>query len=118
MNFPSPLAGNKRILLKKRYSYFKFIKLLNGSQFVISDGGSNQEELSYMGKPTLLFRRVTERIEGLKENVIISNFEMGKVLDFVENYKKFESPAKQVPISPSKIIVNYLRNSSLNPKNG
>ena len=32
-----------------RMDYFDFMKLLKGAQFVITDGGSNQEELSYMG---------------------------------------------------------------------
>jgi UDP-N-acetylglucosamine 2-epimerase (non-hydrolysing) len=103
------LESNKRIVLKDRYSYFKFIKLLNGSQFVISDGGSNQEELSYLGKPTLLFRNVTERIEGLKENIVISNFDEHKIMNFVENYKNFQRPIKEISISPSEKIITYLK---------
>jgi len=104
------LSNNKRIILNERLSYFKFLKLLNDAEFVITDGGSNQEELSYLGKPTLLFRDVTERIEGLNENVVISYFNPKIVMDFVTNYKKWERIFKNEKNSPSKVIINYLKN--------
>jgi len=103
------LENNKRIILKERYPYFEFIKLLNSSEFVITDGGSNQEELFYLGKPTLLFREVTERVEGLGQNVVISNFDWEKVMNFVENYKEKQTQFQDVKISPCQIIVNYLK---------
>jgi len=103
------LENNKQILLKERYSYLEFIKLLNNSEFVITDGGSNQEELFYLGKPTLLFRKITERIEGLDQNVVISNFDRKKILNFVENYKEKQTQFKDVKISPCQIIVDYLK---------
>lgn len=103
------LQNNKKILLKERYSYFEFIKLLNGSEFVITDGGSNQEELSYLGKPALLFREVTERIEGLGENVVISSFDTETVMEFLKKYKEKQTSFKKVNESPSQVIVNYLK---------
>ena len=103
------LESNKSFLLKKRYPYSEFINLLNDSEFVITDGGSNQEELSYLGKPTLLFRDVTERIEGLDENVIISHFDEEIIMEFVKNYKNRQTPFKKAEKSPSQIIVNYLK---------
>ena len=87
---------------------FEWVKLCNNSEFVITDGGSNQEELSYLGKPALLFRDVTERIEGLDENVKISNFEEDTVMDFVKNYKSYEQDMLKVEEKPSEVIVKYL----------
>ena len=104
------LENNKKIVLKERLPYFEFLKLLYNSEFVITDGGSNQEELSYLGKPTLLFRDVTERIEGLEENVVISHFDTNIITEFVQNYKKMQTTFKDVKISPSMVIVNYLKN--------
>jgi len=104
------LESNKKIILKERYPYFEFLQLLNASEFVITDGGSNQEELSYMGKPTLLFRDVTERIEGLDKNTVISHFDPKIIMEFVENYQKKQSSFKNVETSPSQIIVDYLKN--------
>ena len=103
------LDKNKRIILKDRYPYFEFIKLLEKSEFVITDGGSNQEELSYLGKPTLLFRESTERIEGLNKNVVISNFNIEKIDKFLKNYENIKFPMKKEEISPSQKIIDYLQ---------
>jgi len=104
------LDGNKRIILKERYPYFEFLKTLKNSEFVITDGGSNQEELSYLGKPTILFKENTSRQEGLGENVVMSYFDPKITMDFVNTYKKRERPFYDVKTSPCKIIVNYLKN--------
>lgn len=103
------LQDNPKILLKKRYPFFEFITLLSQSEFVITDGGSNQEELSYLGVPTLLFRELTERIEGLGKNVIISQFDRKKIFHFINNYKLYKRPLKKQLISPAKKIVYWLK---------
>ena len=38
---------------------------------VFSDGGSNQEELSYLGVPTILYRERSERPDGLGRNIVL-----------------------------------------------
>ncbi|HHX81694.1 MAG TPA: hypothetical protein GX696_01765 [Pseudomonadaceae bacterium] len=53
------------IELRPRYDYFRFIGLVKGAEYVITDGGSNQEECFYLGKPCLLMRKATERDEGV-----------------------------------------------------
>jgi UDP-N-acetylglucosamine 2-epimerase (non-hydrolysing) len=77
------LSKNERIHLWLRMGYFEFVGLLKQSTFVITDGGSNQEELSYLGKPTLLMRQATERQEGLGANVVLGAYERSKLLDFI-----------------------------------
>jgi len=109
MKLYNRLKNNKRIVLKERYPYSEFIKLLNSSEFVITDGGSNQEELSYLGKPTLLFREVTERIEGLNDNVVLSNFDENIIFKFLNNYKDKQTPFKKIEVSPSQKIVDYVK---------
>ena len=44
------LEENPRIELRPRYDYFRFVKLLDASELLATDGGSNQEEASYLGK--------------------------------------------------------------------
>ncbi|MDP2947278.1 MAG: UDP-N-acetylglucosamine 2-epimerase, partial [Nanoarchaeota archaeon] len=72
--FYEGLEKDPRIELRPRYDYFRFIKLLRNSEFLITDGGSNQEESYYLGKPCLVMRKTTERKEGLGKNVIISEY--------------------------------------------
>ncbi|MBU4486472.1 MAG: UDP-N-acetylglucosamine 2-epimerase [Candidatus Delongbacteria bacterium] len=101
------LASVKRIELRQRYDYFRFIKLITCSEFVISDGGSNQEECSYLGKPVLLFRNVTERNEGLGSNAVISKFDEKIIFDFLDNYSNIQGGFKIIDNSPSELIVDY-----------
>ena len=102
------LLKNPSIELKPRYDYFDFVKLLEGSEFVITDGGSNQEELSYLGKPTILMRSATERVEGLEKNIVVSGYEQKTLNDFIKNYKTYTFAIVELKNSPSEIILKYL----------
>ncbi len=103
------LDKNKNIELRPRYDYFEFIKLMRHSEFIISDGGSNQEESYYMGHPCLLLRKATERIEGLAKNVVLSNYRDDIIDIFVRDYKRYRINSVSAAESPSKIIVNLLK---------
>ena len=91
-----------------RLSYIDFMKLLNGCKFIITDGGSNQEESYYFGKPCCIMRHKTERIEGLDQNVIISKNDIGVIENFVAHYEEYQRPRIEPKVRPSQIIVDYL----------
>ncbi len=100
------LLENENIALLPRLDYFSFIKLINGSDFVISDGGSNQEECYYLGKPCLLLRESTERKEGLGENVVLSKYDKKTIDLFLSGYSKLAAQNDKKKISPSRIIID------------
>ncbi|GAB4275778.1 MAG: UDP-N-acetylglucosamine 2-epimerase (non-hydrolyzing) [Methylomicrobium sp.] len=77
------LAHHQQIELRHRTGYFNFVKLLASSQFVITDGGSNQEELSYLNIPTFLMRKTTERQEGLGSSVSLGKLSDSALDDFL-----------------------------------
>lgn len=104
----SRLEQNSRINLIPRLEYLPFIKLIKHSEFVITDGGGNQEELYIMGKPTLLFRSATERPDELGVTAELSNFELDKIEAFMRDYKKYQQDRITVEISPSMQIVDQL----------
>ena len=99
---------DKNINLVNRVSFFEFIALSRNSEFVVTDGGSNQEELSYLGKPTLILRSVTERNEGLSRNALLSNFRVEIIDNFVRDYKKYQYPGIKIDISPSNLIADWI----------
>jgi len=104
------IINNQKIHLLPRLEYLPFIKLIKNSEFVITDGGGNQEELYHMGKPTLLFRDETERQEGLGVTAVISRLDANIISDFVNNYKKYNHPptvGRRIK-SPSRIIANWM----------
>lgn len=60
------LGEQKRIHLIEPLSYPYLIWLLNKTYFVLTDSGGIQEEAPTLGKPVLVMREVTERVEGIE----------------------------------------------------
>lgn len=108
MGVLAQLSKNKNILLTPRMSYADFMKVMYASEFMITDGGSNQEESYYMGKPCLILRTHTERTEGLDENVILSKNKSEIIDSFIKEYKKYQRPEVKNRNHPSSIIFETL----------
>ena len=106
------LASMNRVRLRPRMPYTSFLQLLNCARAVISDGGSNQEELSYIGVPTVLFRDCSERPDGLGRNVILRKDIDGRLYDFAECGGLDElrcAPTMNSSVQPSKTVVKALK---------
>lgn len=91
-----------------RMEYFDFMKLLSHAKFVITDGGSNQEELSYMGKPCLILRKKTERSDGIGKNVLLYGGDVNRIDEFAANYLHYQVAPSFADLSPSQIIADHL----------
>ncbi len=107
------LLKNDNIELLEIMPHADFIQKLKGAEFIITDGGSIQEESFYLGIPCLLMRRKTERREGLGENVFLCGFCEKKALNFLREFKKYRT--NQVVLSseqPSKIIFREISSFS------
>lgn len=102
------VVSDKRIKVLGRQKYPEFVRLMRDCEFMVSDGGSTQEEAYYLGKPCLIMRNKTERIEGLGKNAVMANFDEKTILNFMKNYKKYVKKPVSVKTSPSSIIVNSL----------
>jgi UDP-N-acetylglucosamine 2-epimerase (non-hydrolysing) len=102
------LESNPNVELHPRYDYFRFIRLVHGAEFVVSDGGSNQEETYYLGKPTLLLRSATERGEGLGETCVLSGYDEGVVRDFTAGYARYRRDPVRLAASPSDVLLDRI----------
>jgi UDP-N-acetylglucosamine 2-epimerase (non-hydrolysing) len=60
-----PLADHDNVLLTEPLGYARFARLLARSYFVITDSGGIQEEAPSLGKPVIVTRDTTERVEGV-----------------------------------------------------
>ena len=89
-------------------SYTEFLRIIKNSEFLATDGATNQYEAYLMGKPCILLRNHTEQIEGLGKNVILYKSDAKTLKTFVSNYKKYKSVTVTPKKSPSKIIVDSL----------
>ncbi len=59
------LGGHERIRLLDPLPYETFVEAMARSHLIITDSGGIQEEAPSLGKPVLVFRKVTERGEGV-----------------------------------------------------
>lgn len=60
------LNGHDNILLIEPLSYTDFVWLMDRSFLILTDSGGVQEEAPSLGKPILVMRDVTERMEGIE----------------------------------------------------
>lgn len=90
------LSNVKNIHLVEPLQYEQFIYLMDKSYFIITDSGGIQEEAPSLGKPVLVMRDTTERLEAIKSGAVKligteqDNIvqEVQLLLDSKEEYKK------------------------------
>jgi UDP-N-acetylglucosamine 2-epimerase (non-hydrolysing) len=102
------LEHDPSFVLLPRQPYVRFASVLAQAEYLVTDGGSNQEEAYYLGKPCLLMRRVTERIEGLGENVLLAPRPLEEIDAFLRDPGKWARPRVRLAASPSAIIADDL----------
>jgi UDP-N-acetylglucosamine 2-epimerase len=90
----------KNLKITPLEDYSKFIFLLANCEYLITDGGSIQEESLVFKKPCILLRNLTERQEGLSTGInFLTKLDIGyarKIIKDIEErkikVKKFENP--------------------------
>ncbi len=107
-NLLKKLKRNVNVVLAPRLPYSQFLKLIKNSEFLVTDGGTNQEEAYFLGKPCLILRNRTERIEGLGGNAVLAKGSKEVISNFFNNYHKLKRRPVVLKKLPSKIIVDYL----------
>ena len=100
------LNSTADIDLLPRMNFIDFNNLISSAEFIVTDGGSNQEESAFLGIPCLLFRNETERLEGLGKNVVLSKFDEVVIDDFMNRYTELRTPMSDATGSPTEIILN------------
>ena len=79
------LAAAPNVHLSPRLGYREFLGLASSAACVLTDGGSNQEELAILGVPTIVMRQYTERLDGLGRNAVMEGDLGQDVLDYCLN---------------------------------
>lgn len=105
------LAGVAGLELLPRLPYGAFLRLAAGAACVLTDGGSNQEELAALGVPTIVMRERTERSDGLGRNAIMEAELPAGVLAFLreQGYRALrQAPSVAAGLGPSARIADVL----------
>lgn len=105
------LRAQPGVNLSPRLGYGAFLRLAAGAVCVLTDGGSNQEELAALGVPTIVMRARTERPDGLGANAVMESDVPGGVAAFLAggHYATLRCPPiLKVGEGPSERIVAAL----------
>ena len=85
-----------------------FVTMLAAAPFVITDGGSIQEECALLGTPTLLWRGHTERPDGVGANVVLSAYDPATIEDFLTDPDRYRHPPADTGARPSEVVLEHL----------
>lgn len=64
------LMNKERIHLIKPLDYISFVTLMSKAYFILTDSGGIQEEAPVLGKPVLVLRNETERLEAVEAGTV------------------------------------------------
>ena len=86
----------------------RFVAMLQAAPFVLTDGGSIQEECALLGVPTLLWRGHTERPDGVGANVVLARYDAEVVDAFLADPQRHRTPPADRGATPSRVVLDRL----------
>jgi UDP-N-acetylglucosamine 2-epimerase len=111
-NLMECLKKNKKIHIVPIKKYVEFSLWLRNCDYVITDGGSIQEETLALKKPSILLRKKTERVAGLETGVnFLTGIDVGYAKEMIDKLEDFKVPKYKNPYGKgdsSKKIVDIL----------
>ncbi len=102
------IAQNPSVEILPLQPYIQFMALVAGARFVVTDGGSIQEESYFLNIPCLIIRSQTERMEGIGENAFLAEFDQTQIDHFFEILPTLKRKNFDETLSPSKTIVDFV----------
>ncbi len=100
--------GKGKITVQGKLRHPEFIGLLKGASFIVTDSGGIQAESALLGVPTLIHRKAVEQREGLGENIILSEWKIERLDNFLGRFEDYRRGLRRPLESPSDIVVNDL----------
>ena len=99
----------KGLTVIHKQPYFDFMEIVRRSGYIVTDGGGLQEDAYFLGIPTVVHRKVTERQDGIGFNAELSGLDTKKVAEFLISHKNKEDLSRTIEsTSPSQIIADTL----------
>jgi len=87
--------GMKNIKITPLVNYFEFMFLIANCKYLITDGGSIQEESLVFKKPCVILRNLTERQEGLSSGInFLTKLDLDYSKNIIESIEKNEIKIK------------------------
>lgn len=94
--------------LVEKLPYARFIPVLMGASFVVTDSGGLQQECAALGKACCIHRECTEARDGLGENIILSHLDIPTLEQFLVSWQSRTRPSKLAEYHPTDTIMKHL----------
>lgn len=102
------ITDNSKIHSTGLVDHAIFLSYMKDAEFVITDGGSIQEETYYLDVPCLVMRSETERMEGVGTNVRLGDFRSDIIDQFILDYSKMRRGSTTANEHPSEKILEVI----------
>ncbi len=96
------------VVITELQPYAEFVAKVAAAPFVVTDGGSIQEESAFLGVPCLLWRDRTERSDGVGESVVVSRYDDGVIGRFLADPSVHRRDRMRLGESPSEVVLGAL----------
>lgn len=103
------LRSAKNIQIYGLAPYPEFALALSRSRFILTDGGSIQEEAFYLNKPCLILRNRTERGEGIGKNALICTWNAERDAAHLRDAEAHVPVDPNLEFSASQTIVDSIK---------
>ncbi len=80
-----------------RLGFFSFLSLLEGAEFLVTDGSGNQDDVALLGVPTLILREEIETSTALAPagSGLLAGWRWPEIEKFFAEYKKYRRPPQK-----------------------
>lgn len=104
------ISASRDVEIRGLEPYPLFIRSLMAAKFILTDGGSVQEEASYLCKPCIILRNRTERKEGIGKNAILATWDVNRDSAFLKKMMRQSTVEidQYPPMQASRIILSAI----------
>ena len=100
------------LIIIPKQPYFDFMEIVRYAEYIVTDGGGLQEDAFFLGIPTIVHRKKTERQDGIGFNAQLSGLDPKLVAEFLKHHKNKKEFARKIEgFSPSQVVVDSFRDS-------
>ncbi len=96
----------ERFRLEDKLSYVRFLPVLAGAQFVVTDSGGLQQETSHLGIPAAIHRAHTEIMAGEGETMVLTRLDPDRLRAFLADPERYRSAGTLDRYWPSRVIAD------------
>lgn len=108
----SRFEQHKNVDVRDLLPYPDFLRLLAGAELVLTDGGSVQEECSYVQKRCIVLRDFTERTDGMNSTAIMTSWSVDEDFERLRTLIDKSSAFEHPKLSASRRIIDTVLEQS------